>query len=484
LNLQFPVTRELLRSPLSTIRTIFHSPNMHDVTSLFPKQTLLPFTLSGALNLAKLNPIPHRYRRRIRARQRVYSRSDEITRLQTSFNVLETVRAVRRHRWTIYDLQYVILAFVALSSLSMAPAAPFLKFAGLFGGSLLLLMPITSQFFFPGLPIWTYLLYFFCSRFIPSEVRPHIWVRVLPALENVLYGANLSNILSAHTNSLLDLVAWLPYGILHFSLPPICVLALFIFAAPGSAPIFAKAFGWMNIAGVTIQLIFPCTPPWYENEHGLVPAAYGMPGSPAGLARIDKILGVDMYTTTFSTAPVPFGAFPSLHSGNAVIEALFLSYCFPRFRAYFAGYVIWIWWSTMYLNHHYAVDLVGGGLIAAFCFYVSKSNWMPKPQTDKMSRWDYEYVEYGDRKSIFDEEFGSYALGFVNRHPPSDSDEWTVGSSSSSFASSSGTLSPTLSEESIAFRRDVLGMDVRADHPWDGGIRNTENELRQVAVVA
>jgi len=280
----------------------------------------------------------------------------------------------------------------------------------------------------------------------------------------------------------LDLIAWIPYGILHFALPAIVIGILFIFGAPGSGPSFAKAFGWMNITGVTIQLLFPCTPPWYENEHGLSPAAYGMPGSPAGLARIDKIFGFDMYTTNFSTAPVPFGAFPSLHSGNAVIEALFLSYCFPRFRGFFAGYVLWIWWATMYLSHHYAVDLVGGGLIAAAFFYVYKAYWMPRPQHDKATRWDYEYVEYGDRKSIFDEEFGAYALGLIDRHPPSDSDEWTVGSSSSSFASGSGSVSPTLSEESITFRREVLGMDVRPDQAWDGP-RVTKNDLRQVVVV-
>lgn len=294
------------------------------------------------------------------------------------------------------------------------------------------------------------------SRFIPSELRPHIWVRVLPALENVLYGANLSNILSAHTFSALDLLAWLPYGILHFALPAVCTAALFLFAAPGSAPVFAWAFGWMNISGVTIQLLFPCTPPWYENERGLAPAAYGMPGSPAGLARIDAIFGFDMYTTAFSTAPVPFGAFPSMHSGNAVLEALVIAYCFPKLRSLCIGYVIWIWWATMYLSHHYAVDLVGGGLLAAVAFYVAKARFMPRPQADKANRWEYEYVEIGDRNPVLDEELAAYSLGFVAA--AEDSDEWTVGSSSSSWSGSgSGSISPAISDDGIAVRRGAFG---------------------------
>lgn len=223
----------------------------------------------------------------------------------------------------------------------------------------------------------------------------------------------------------------------------------------------------MNITGVTIQLLFPCTPPWYENERGLAPAAYGMPGSPAGLARIDAIFGFDMYTTAFSTAPVPFGAFPSMHSGNAVLEALVLSYCFPRLRPLCAGYVAWIWWATMYLSHHYAVDLVGGGLLAALAFYVTKARFLPRPQPGKASRWEYEYVEVGDRGPVADVELAAYSLGLLAE----DSDEWTVGSSSSSWSGSasgsgSGSISPTLSEESLAVRRGVFGeVDGRL---WEG----------------
>ena len=54
--------------------------------------------------------------------------------------------------------------------------------------------------------------------------------------------------------------------------------------------------------------------------YGLAPANYAMEGSPAGLARIDQLFGVDMYTSTFTASPLVFGAFPSLHAGCATIE--------------------------------------------------------------------------------------------------------------------------------------------------------------------
>lgn len=317
-----------------------------------------------------------------------------------------------------------------------------------------------------------------------------------------MYGANLSNILSAHTSAVLDILAWLPYGLGHFGAPAVTAGLLFLFASPGTTPAFARAFGYMNFAGVTIQLLFPCTPPWYERTHGLdQPARYGMEGSPAGLARVDQLLGVDMYTTSFTNAPMPFGAFPSLHAADATLEALFLCYCFPRFRLAFVAYVAWIWWATMYLNHHYAVDLVAGSIIAAVAFRAARSTSLPRRQPGKRTRWDYRHVdlpsaaadaaEYAPRK-LLDEESGydldddPFAYGGgpgLRRRGTTDSDEWTVGtasSSSSASQSSSGPGSP--SSPDADFRSvSLVGMTPQG-HVWEGG-NVRESDLSEVVVM-
>lgn len=420
----------------------------------FPNRSKLPSLWNRNLTLAIFTRLPSRYttgRPRSRSKSKILPPGQEaVGDLQTSFSFWDGIRDLQKHRWHTSDIQYFILVGLVLFSLAVAPSAPVLKCLALLGSSWLVLTPATRQFFLPSAPIWIWLLYFFCSRFIPYEYRPHIWVRVLPALENVVYGANLSNILSAHKHAILDILAWLPYGIIHFAAPLACSIAMFIFAAPGTAPVFARTFGWMCIIGVTIQLVFPCTPPWYENENGLVPAAYGMPGSPAGLARVDKIFGVDLYTTTFTSAPLPFGAFPSLHSGNAVLEALFMSHCFPQFRTLFILYAGWVWWSTMYLSHHYAIDLVGGALLAASGYYYARAHSLPQRQADKLTRWDYEYVEIGSGHRIADEEQGQYfGLGLIEPRRPDSMDGWTL-ASSSSYTSSSGTLSPALSDDTFS----------------------------------
>jgi membrane-associated phospholipid phosphatase len=276
-------------------------------------------------------------------------------------------------------------------------------------------------------------------RFIPAEWRPPIWVKVLPALENILYGANLSNILSAHKNTTLDLLAWFPYGLGHFGAPFVCSAIMFIWGPPTTVPVFGFAFGYLNLLGVITQVMLPCSAPWYENMYGLAPANYSMKGSPAGLARIDAFLGFDMYTSGFTASPMVFGAFPSLHAATSTLEALFMSHVFPSLTPLFAFYAMWLWWATMYLSHHYAVDLVAGSMLAGVIFYFAKAKFLPRLQPDKNYRWDYDFVEIGEAS-----DYGYGLAGIDGSHP--DSDEWTIGSSSSI---SSGSLSPVEETQNV-----------------------------------
>jgi hypothetical protein len=250
-----------------------------------------------------------------------------------------------------------------------------------------LLVPLTSQFFLPASPIFTWVILFFSNRYIPMGFRTkiHIWVSILPTLESVLYGANISDILTRYTNPLLDVLAWIPYGVLHFVLPFVVAIFLFVFGGPGALKFYAKALGYMNLSGVVIQIFLPCAPPcksvilflkkktsrtilndqtcfffffgWvggeigYELSHGITPANYDMPGEAGGLARIDAIFHSKGYTTTFQHSPIVFGAFPSLHAGFATLEALFLSHYFPRWRVFYWTYAFILYWSTMYLTY-------------------------------------------------------------------------------------------------------------------------------------
>ncbi|KAI5957704.1 AUR1 [Candida theae] len=313
--------------------------------------------------------------------------------LETNTSISTSIHRLKHHKFTKGEiLHYGFLSSVWLFVFIIYPASIVYKLPVLLGLLTILSVPATSQFFLPALPILTWLGFYFTSSKIPHSWKPAISVKVLPAMETILYGDDLSNVLATITNRGLDILAWLPYGLTHFGAPFVVAAIMFFFAPPTSLRSFGFAFGYMNLFGVMIQLMFPAAPPWYKNLYGLQPANYTMHGSPGGLGRIDELLGVDMYTTGFSNSPVIFGAFPSLHSGCCIMEVLFMCWLFPRLKILWVFYASWLWWSTMYLTHHYFVDLTGGAVLSLVVFEFVKFKYLPK--ANKRCRWSYTELEY------------------------------------------------------------------------------------------
>ena len=293
-----------------------------------------------------------------------------VGRMDKSLNPRDTLRRLQKHSFTLSDLVYLVhivnsvfwLVIMRVPGFPIKLLIPLLHIG-------LLLVPFTSQFFLPALPVTTYLITFYSSQFIPNHRRPSIYVSLLPTLESVLFGANISDLLTRYTHPVLDVIAWIPYGIGHFTIPFVVAIFLWLFRPKQVLHLWGRAFGWMNFVGVVAQIIFPCAAPWYEVIFGLTPADYSMKGSPGGLLRIDNLFHSHGYTVTFSNSPVVFGAFPSLHSACATMEALFLAHFFPQVATYVWAYAAVLYWATMYLTHHYLIDVVGGSCLAIAFFY-------------------------------------------------------------------------------------------------------------------
>ncbi|GMG20010.1 unnamed protein product [Ambrosiozyma monospora] len=316
--------------------------------------------------------------------------------LTFEFNPVVTIGKIKSNVTIPHVIHYTFMFSVILFVLIILPIHWTFKLLFVFGWTTILTVPILSQFFNYGLPVLVWVFLFFSSKFIPLQIRPPISVQVLPGMETILYGENLSELLASYTSTFLDLLSWLPYGILHFGLPGAVAILIWLFAPPTTLRRFGFSFGYMNLIGVIIQnLLFSCAPPWYKVLHGLEKANYSMQGSPGGLARIDLLFGFDMYTTTFTNSPLIFGAMPSLHSACASMDALWLSYLFPRLTPVWCLYVFILWFSTMYLTHHYFIDLVVGSCLAvtSFCLVKFTGNL---PENPKFCRWSYDRLEFHD----------------------------------------------------------------------------------------
>ena len=107
--------------------------------------------------------VPHRIRRKLRSRIRSrQSPASTISALQTSCNPRDTLRSLRKHRWSAYDAQYLLIVILGVFSLSvMEHPGALVKTAVTTLLLISLILPITRQFFLPFLPIATWLVFFY-----------------------------------------------------------------------------------------------------------------------------------------------------------------------------------------------------------------------------------------------------------------------------------------------------------------------------------
>lgn len=227
-------------------------------------------------------------------------------------------------------------------------------------------------------------------------------------LATIWLDLNLAYLCINYIASVLDIMAWLSYVIGHITAPIVTAVYLWLFTPPGVCGLFGLALGLQNLAGVFTHLLFPTAPPWYNHLYGEQPGNYSIPGYAAGLTRVDFALGTHLHNDGFHMSPIVFGAFPSLHSAFVCLIFLFISRyaswggsiwgwgliepsrkvknrkfssiwkklftLIPLGTGICSIYMIWQWWATMYLDHHYRLDLLGGAIYAlvAFCIVFPK----------------------------------------------------------------------------------------------------------------
>ncbi|GAA5903507.1 phosphatase PAP2 family protein [Sporobolomyces salmoneus] len=256
--------------------------------------------------------------------------------------------------------------------------------------------------FFPFL--WTFL--FKQAKYIPVEIRPPIHIDLLPKLNRVLlspFG------IIALTLSLIPLARLVYYwgdgdkpkeergrgkayaaSILAF--PTALWLTDYLgkttpasshtlyrwwiwgFGCQGAACTFGFTLGAQNLAGLATHLVFPNAAPWFYDVYGIDAAQpdYSYPGNPAGLIRVDTILGTHIYAKAFKWGAVVFGAIPSLHAATSICCGLYATRYSKGYRGltFMWIYCFWMFWSTQYLHHHFAIDLLFGTFYSVVAFTI------------------------------------------------------------------------------------------------------------------
>jgi len=134
---------------------------------------------------------------------------------------------------------------------------------------------------------------------------------------------------------------------------------------------FLWAFALANGISFVTWLVLPAAPPWYIQAHGCAIDLAALP-SPAGLGRVDELLGFAYFGHFYSRAASVFGALPSMHCAYPVL-GLLTAWRGARLwtRVLHVGYALWMATAAMYLEHHWLIDVVAGWATAAAGVYLA-----------------------------------------------------------------------------------------------------------------
>jgi membrane-associated phospholipid phosphatase len=123
---------------------------------------------------------------------------------------------------------------------------------------------------------------------------------------------------------------------------------------------YSLAFFVINLVGFVVYYTHPAAAPWYVERYGFAfdPTVHS---DAAGLLRADRILGFGLFEGIYAKGSNVFAAMPSLHSAYP-LAGVYYSLRQPR-RWITVGFVIvtvGIWFSAVYLSHHYILDVLAG----------------------------------------------------------------------------------------------------------------------------
>jgi inositol phosphorylceramide synthase catalytic subunit len=203
--------------------------------------------------------------------------------------------------------------------------------------------------------------------------------------EKSLFGINAGNqiltpneFFNQNSNRLLDILT----AVFYLTWVPIpFALALYLFATNKKRMLqFTSAYLFTNLVGFVIYYSYPAAPPWYFSKYGNV-VKFDVAANAAGLLNFDKILGYPLFENLYTKNSNVFAAIPSLHAAYPIVTWHFSKNSVPSwFKWLIFIDIIGIWFSAVYTFHHYFIDVLIGGLVAAvsiliFEKFILKSNF-------------------------------------------------------------------------------------------------------------
>ena len=210
-----------------------------------------------------------------------------------------------------------------------------------------------------------YWILFDYMKAFPNYRFSAVSIRELYGWEKALFGINYEGRLitpneyfSLHHSTAVDIITGIAY--LCWVPVPLAFACYLFFRNRRYFFYFALTFLLVNIIGFIGYYVYPAAPPWYVSQHGYSfnPAT---PGNTAGLSRFDAWLGAGVFDSLYSKSSNVFAAMPSLHASYLLVVLYYgIRMKMKYWNLLFAILLLGIWFSAVYNNHHYVLDLLAG----------------------------------------------------------------------------------------------------------------------------
>jgi hypothetical protein len=136
----------------------------------------------------------------------------------------------------------------------------------------------------------------------------------------------------------------------------------------------------LNFDALATFFLYPAAPPWYVYSYGFgQPATASYWGLGAGsLLNVDRMIGMNFFQTLWGGFnPNHFAAIPSLHGAYPLAFAMFMYLKFKRYPLLLALYPVGVWFSAVYLNQHYLIDLIIGVIYLFIAYFITDKLLIP-----------------------------------------------------------------------------------------------------------
>lgn len=199
--------------------------------------------------------------------------------------------------------------------------------------------------------------------------RPDIHVDDIYHAEKWLFGFTYAGarvtpneFFRVNTVAALDFLCGLTY--LLYLVPLVSIAMILFFRDRPRLRLLSWAILIMHVVAFVTYIAVPVAPPWYVGLYGLGPADLSTPPHAAGALRFDQLVGAPILETWYQQNRNVFAAVPSMHAGIQTTIALVLAG-----RSRFWAVLTWslaglMYFSAVYLDHHYILDLVVGAAYA------------------------------------------------------------------------------------------------------------------------